>query len=228
MMQILKLLSVLFLVFEMIGCREAGIKEPPQSDTSSDLPQTQPPLDNLAVAPKRELQLPRIGADTGSKLKIGDKFPDLRCIDLDGNEIAFDRDILGDRYTLVVFWSTWCGFCMLELPHEIELGERYSSIGLRIIGINADATMEEGKAAAVKNHVTWLNFYEGNEHWISDELGIGSWPCLFLLDATGTVVSSSEQMRRQTILEMSDGSLQQKSYLDWTLETVFASVKPNG
>ena len=40
---------------------------------------------------------------TKSTLEIGDDFPVLKAIDLDGNEVVFDDSMLGSRYTLVVF-----------------------------------------------------------------------------------------------------------------------------
>ena len=104
-MQVLKFLSVFLLVSASIGCREDGTKEYPTLEASFDNRQAQPSSSNVAVVPKRELKLPSRGTVTGSRLKIGDKFPEFRCADLDGNEIAFDRSTFGERYTLVVFWS---------------------------------------------------------------------------------------------------------------------------
>jgi thiol-disulfide isomerase/thioredoxin len=36
------------------------------------------------------------------------------------------------------FWATWCGPCKMEIPHLIELQEKYRDRGLTVIGITYD------------------------------------------------------------------------------------------
>lgn len=163
-------------------------------------------------------KLPPTGADTGSNLKIGDRFPKVESVDLDGNPVTLDTQLLGERYTLIVFWSTWCGWCMHELPHEIELANEFKDEGLRVIGINADSAIELGKQAAIEHQVPWMNLYEGQERHVSTLLGVSSWPQLFLLDDKGVVVSSSTQLRRHGFKFVNkDGDARKVHELDWTL-----------
>ena len=98
--------------------------------------------------------------------------------------------------------------------------------GLRVIGVNADSTREKGRLAAIEKNVRWRNLYEGERGRFSKQLGIESWPALFLLDANGIIVSSDKQMRMVTFVEMEDSTIQDKHYLDWTLEHLFA-VSPS-
>ena len=90
-------------------------------------------------------------------MRIGDTFPELTARDLEGNPVTLDAGMRGERYTLLVFWSTWCGFCMLELPHEIELSRQYEPLGLRVIGINADETAEEARRAVLAQQLLLLD-----------------------------------------------------------------------
>jgi len=168
------------------------------------------------------LQMPKPGDVTKNNLKIGDAFPVIPSTSLvDGTPLAFDNALLGEQYTLVVFWSTWCGFCMVELPHEIELSEQYAESGFRIIGINADETIEIGQQAAMANAIPWTNLYEGAEKVISDQLGIQSWPALFLLDSKGKIIATDKHLRRTTIRRLPNGETKATKFLDWTLEELF-------
>ena len=161
--------------------------------------------------------MPAAGASTDTLLRIGDSFPKLQAVDLDGNAVTLDKQLLGDRYTLIVFWSTWCGFCMLELPHEVELAKQYERFGLRVIGVNADETSAIAKASAREYDIPWLNLFEGPDRTISNELGIKQWPALLLLDSDGKVVITSPELRSISAETLPDGSDRQIDGLEWAL-----------
>lgn len=170
---------------------------------------------SLAAAPG--FAMPGTGDATDTRLRIGDTFPKLQAVDLDGNAVTLDKDVLGERYTLIVFWSTWCGFCMRDLPHEVELAKKYERQGLRVIGVNADETPAIAKAAAKEHDVPWLNLFEGPDRTISTELGIKKWPALLVLDADGKVVVTSPELRKISVETSSDGSDRQIDGLEWAL-----------
>jgi thiol-disulfide isomerase/thioredoxin len=160
---------------------------------------------------------PAAGDSTDTILRIGDEFPPLQAVDFDGQPVTFDKRVLGPRYTLLVFWSTWCGFCMHELPHEVELSQKYEGAGLRVIGVNADEDVETAKEAAQAHGVPWLNVFEGSEKKISEALGIKQWPALLLLDSEGRVVATSPSLRAISVETDSDGTDRQINGLEWIL-----------
>jgi thiol-disulfide isomerase/thioredoxin len=170
------------------------------------------PLD-LAATPG--FVLPAAGDSTDTILRIGDRFPPLQAVDFDGHAVTFDKGLLGHQYTLLVFWSTWCGFCMRELPHEIELSQKYERAGLRVIGINADDNVAIAKEAAQDHHVPWLNVFEGPEKKISEALGIRQWPALLLLDSEGRVIMTSPGLRAISVETRADGTDRQIDGLEW-------------
>jgi cytochrome c biogenesis protein CcmG/thiol:disulfide interchange protein DsbE len=42
------------------------------------------------------------------------------------------------RVLVLDFWATWCGPCKMEIPHLIELQEKYRDQGLTVVGITYD------------------------------------------------------------------------------------------
>lgn len=46
------------------------------------------------------------------------------------------------KVVLVNLWATWCGPCIGEMPHLIEMQEKYRDKGFEIIGLDTD---DEGK-----------------------------------------------------------------------------------
>lgn len=160
--------------------------------------------------------------ETKDTFTIGDAFPVIESVDLDGKTRTLDKSMFGAKYTLVIFLSTWCGFCMAELPHEIELFEKYKDKGLNVVGVNADATLEVGRKAAIDNGTPWVNLYEGKKMTISNRLGVTGWPALFLIDSNGKIIARDQSLRFSTIRTNPDGELRPTSGLDWTLENLFA------
>jgi thiol-disulfide isomerase/thioredoxin len=169
-------------------------------------------------APGPVFMMPSVGDPTDTSLRIGDDFPELRAVDLDGNAVHLDKRLLGERCTLIVFWSTWCGHCMKELPHEVQLAKQYEKAGLRVIGVNADDTTKIAKAAATDNRVPWLNVFEGPEKTISNKLGVKEWPVILLLGPDGKVIAATKQLRSIAAELLPDGSVRTVNGLDWILK----------
>ena len=64
--------------------------------------------------------------------------------DLDGKVVKL-ADFKG-KYTIVDIWGTWCPPCRAEIPHFIELLDKYKGKGLEIIGINYEGGDDEKEA----------------------------------------------------------------------------------
>ena len=65
------------------------------------------------------------------------------------------RDINGDLYELsehrgkvilINFWATWCGPCLVELPHLDAIDKNYEDKGVDVVVISVDAARMMSKA----------------------------------------------------------------------------------
>ena len=65
------------------------------------------------------------------------------------------RDIKGDLYELsehrgeiivINFWATWCGPCLIELPHLDAIDKNYEDKGVDVVVISVDAARVMSKA----------------------------------------------------------------------------------
>lgn len=69
--------------------------------------------------------------------------------DLDGN--TFKLEDKKGKVVLVNLWGIWCGPCVAEMPHLIELQEKFKDRDFQIIGLNiGDDNGEEESAANIK------------------------------------------------------------------------------
>ncbi len=143
-----------------------------------------------------------------------------------GREINVQQDLAG-KVVLIDFWGTWCAPCVGDLPNLRKLRRTYGDRGFEIVGI---ATPDQNKPFPDQRlrdfidgyKVDWPQWYTGQDLNDLDKgfdfprsWGVGSYPTHFILDAEGTIRSTttnradeSEALVRQ-LLDERDAKLKE-------------------
>jgi thiol-disulfide isomerase/thioredoxin len=117
-------------------------------------------------------------------VNVGDK-PQLNFKATDGTAITSES--LKGKLVLLDFWATWCGPCVREAPHMIEVNNKYGPKGLQIVGVSLDQD-----AAALNNGIKQLKLNWPHHHdadgKVSGQFGVNGIPNVFLISPTGEVL----------------------------------------
>ena len=100
--------------------------------------------------------------------------PDLRLSSYRGKVVLLD------------FWATWCDPCREEIPHLVELQQRYGDRGLQIIGISMDDDAGPVLTLTRKRKVNYP-IVMGDQKLGTLYGGILGLPVTYLIDRNGMV-----------------------------------------
>ncbi len=120
-------------------------------------------------------------------------------VTMDGKKVSL-ADFKG-KALIVDVWDTWCPPCRAEIPHFVELYDKYKEKGLEILGV---AGGREG-ADAVKRFIRDYGIQYPNaiatQEFVDGFGGIYSIPTTFVIDKKGNIVQKYVGLRPKQVFE---------------------------
>lgn len=107
---------------------------------------------------------------------------------------GYDAAIAARRgqVVLVDFWATWCRPCVEQLPHTIELAERFGARGLAVVTVSCDEPAESERVAGflrakqASGVTNLISQYGGSPQTMEAfEIASGAVPYYTVYDRTG-------------------------------------------
>ncbi len=139
-------------------------------------------------------------------LKIGDPAPALTATKwLQGNVVKVFEP--GKTY-VVEFWATWCGPCIVMMPHLSDMQQQYKDKGVTFIGYSAqDKNNSEAKVTAfvqkrgpkLKYTFAYADDRNTYDTWMK-AAGRSGIPCSFVVDQTGKIAYIGHPMYLDVVL----------------------------
>lgn len=110
---------------------------------------------------------------------------DFTLAKLDGQQLTLSS--YRGKVVLLDFWATWCVPCREEIPHFVELQEKYGGQGLQIIGVSMDDSVDPVRPFAEQFRINYP-IVMGNAKIGEEYGGVLGLPIAFLLDRDGRIV----------------------------------------
>jgi len=112
--------------------------------------------------------------------------PGFSLQDLDGKTL--DLANYRGKVVLLDFWATWCAPCREEIPHFVEMQDKYGKQGLQVIGISMD---DGPKPVREFYHELKMNYPValGTEKVAESYGGVLGLPVTFLIDRNGRMAA---------------------------------------
>ena len=121
--------------------------------------------------------------------------------DMHGNDVRL-ADYKG-KVILLNFWATWCGPCKIEIPHFVELQDKYRDQGVVFLGLSVDDPIEKLKPFADKYQINYPILVGLGREDVQESFGpVWGIPVTYLIDRRGTIclkhqgLATKEQFER--------------------------------
>lgn len=142
-----------------------------------------PPKNLTAYAPPSQPAEPAL-------LPVGSPAPDFTLPSPTGKPVTLSG--LKGQVVLIDFWATWCGPCMMAMPHIQALHKELGGKGLKVLSVNTSDT-RPAMTKFLKTHkeYTTTMLFDGASPSVSSaKYKVSGIPTVYLIDKDGNVAAS--------------------------------------
>jgi thiol-disulfide isomerase/thioredoxin len=137
----------------------------------------------LAIARTLAITLAFFASSALAQVEVGQPVAlDMKSID--GQPLNSKN--LSGKVVVLDFWATWCGPCMAEVPHMIEVNNTLGPKGVQIIGISLDDNFGAMKSVIQEKGMKWQHVHAGAKQ-LSAQFGVNGIPNVFIISPDGVV-----------------------------------------
>jgi len=122
-------------------------------------------------------------------LRVGAKAPDFEIETIDGEDYSLSS--MKSKYTLVVFWATWCENCKVEIPRINEARSLFDRAGVDIIAISIDEEENLIKDYVRNNGISFkvASDFLGWDGAIVSDYAVYATPTMYIIDNDMNIVA---------------------------------------
>ena len=126
-------------------------------------------------------------------VEIGQPFVDIEMPNPQDEMIKLSDYAGKGKYVLIDFWASWCGPCVQEMPHLIELYAKYKNKNFEIVGVSFDRDKNKWLEGIEKLQLPWPQMSD-IKFWSSEGAklyNVRSIPHTVLINPEGIIVEKN-------------------------------------
>ena len=127
-----------------------------------------------------------------NETKVGSTAPDILLYDSQNNPQSLRQFVEKNKYTVLVFWVSWCAHCQKELPKIASYQAEWAKKGIGIFSVSVDEQRELWTKALDKYRLQGANVAELvpiKQSKVLPMYNIYTTPAVFVLDKTGKIIA---------------------------------------
>lgn len=140
-----------------------------------------------------ETTITGLEAKTEGLLEVGSKFPDFVLKAVNGGQQSLED--VTDVVTIIDFWGTWCGPCLLAMPDLQELYDTYHKQGLNVVGISVNDKPGKAERFIEKKGYGYQFLVQGEA--LAKKLNIDTFPTVYIVDSKGVILHAEKGRRTE-------------------------------
>lgn len=111
--------------------------------------------------------------------------PDFRLPDMDGKMVSLSD--YRDKWVVIDFWGSWCGWCIKGMPKLKEVYKKYDG-KLEIIGVDCGDAPQAWRQAVEELQLPWVQLYNGmQEDGPLVDYQVQGFPTKVIVDPEGNI-----------------------------------------
>jgi peroxiredoxin len=117
---------------------------------------------------------------------VGELAPDFELVTQEGAGFRLS-EYRGQKPVFVIFWNTWCSYCIKKTPRYRKLQEQFGE-KIEIIAINTtwSDSSEEMRSFEAHHHVNYSTAFDIGE-LVTDQYRVSKVPTEFIVDINGVI-----------------------------------------
>jgi thiol-disulfide isomerase/thioredoxin len=138
-------------------------------------------------------------ANSIQQLTIGHNPPNFQAKLRDGSSFELKNSIAKNKYTVLMFWSSWCEHCKSAAPEIKAFHEKYNKEKIMLVGYSLDNNQQMWENALNERGFVFANIF-GGKQWdspVSKLYKVNKTPMFFVMDQKGTL-----QLKAKSIQEV--------------------------
>lgn len=116
----------------------------------------------------------------------GDKAQDFTLKDINGADVKLSEVVKNNKATLLVFWATWCPYCVNEIPQLKQLNAAYGNKGLKILAVDIGETAKKAGSFIKEKGIDYTVLLD-LDNSVANQYGVTGIPLNILIDSSGII-----------------------------------------